>query len=84
MGVNCMATVMPTAATLCDSWSTSQSCAMRCIQVPDIARMLEMVKSRKLGTRSELKVSLHGDRPVMTGMGSVGGKADDVGVAAVT
>jgi hypothetical protein len=54
---------------------------MRCIQLPDIARMLEMVKSRKFGTRNELRLSLHGARPWMTGIGSVGGKADEVGAA---
>ncbi len=81
MGANCMATVMPTAATLCESWSTSQSCAMRCIQVPDIARMLEIVNSRKFGTRSDERLSLHGARPLITGIGSVGGKVDEVGAA---
>ncbi len=84
MGVNCMATVMPTAVTLCERVSTSQSWAMRCIHVPDMARMFEIVNSRKLGTRSELKVSLHGERPAMTGIGSVGGKADVGGAVAVT
>jgi hypothetical protein len=56
---------------------------MRCIHVPDMARMFEIENRRKFGTRRELKLWLHGVRPVMTGMGSVGGKAD-VDEAAVT
>jgi hypothetical protein len=57
---------------------------MRCIQVPDIARMLENVNSRKLGTLRELKLSLHGVRPVMTGIGSVGGYTEEVGRLEIT
>jgi hypothetical protein len=55
---------------------------MRCIQVPDIARMFEIVKSRKFGTRRELRLSLQRGRLVMTCIGSVGGKVD-CAVAAV-
>ncbi len=40
MGVNCMKTVMPTAATLPESWRTSQSIAMRCIQTAVLATRL--------------------------------------------
>jgi hypothetical protein len=46
-----------------------------------MARMFEIENSRKFGTRRELKLWLHGVRPVMTGMGSVGGNADVDGAA---
>jgi hypothetical protein len=43
--------------------------------------MFEIANNRKFGTRSELKLSLHGALPETTGFGSVGGKADVVGAA---
>jgi hypothetical protein len=54
---------------------------MRCIQVPDMARTFEIVNSRKFGTRREERLSLHGERPLITGIGSVGGNAEEVGAA---
>jgi hypothetical protein len=43
--------------------------------------MFEIVNRRKFGTRRELKVWLHGARPVMTCSGSVGGNTGEVGAA---
>jgi hypothetical protein len=40
--------------------------------------MFEMANSRKFGTRSELKLSLQRGLVVITGIGSVGGYADEV------
>ena len=46
IGVNCIATVMPTAATLPESWSTSQSIAMRCIHTAVLATRFEAANLR--------------------------------------
>ena len=48
---------MPTIATLPVSCSTSQSCAMRCIQVAVIATTLAPAKMRKFGTARAAKLS---------------------------
>ena len=51
---------MPTAVTEPESWSTSQSWAIRCIQRAMTATKCPMAKIRKLGTLSEMKVWRHG------------------------
>ncbi len=59
-GMNCSATVMPTAVTEPESCSTSQSWAIRCIQRATTATKWPMAKMRKLGTLREMKVCRHG------------------------
>src|SRR3954452_24407480 len=56
MGRNCSPVVMPSAVVLPVSLSTSQSCAMRCIQVPVLDTVWPAAKSRKLRLRSDEKV----------------------------
>ncbi|KSU76947.1 hypothetical protein AS031_10225 [Pseudarthrobacter enclensis] len=70
-GRNCSATVMPTAVTDPDNWSTSQSWAMRCIQMAITAMKCPTAKMRKLGTLSEMKVCFQGSRSATTGTGWV-------------
>ncbi|VXC37412.1 conserved exported hypothetical protein [Arthrobacter sp. 8AJ] len=70
-GRNCRATVTPTAVTEPESWSTSQSCAIRCIQMAITAMKWPAAKIRKLGTFSEMKVCFQGSRSATTGSGWV-------------
>jgi len=62
---------MPTAVTEPESSSTSQSCAIRCIQRATTATKCPMAKMRKLGTRSEMNVWRHGSRSLTTAIGWV-------------
>ena len=70
-GRNCSATVMPTAVTEPESWSTSQSWAIRCIQSAITAMKCPIAKMRKLRTFSEMKVWRQGRRSLTTAMGWV-------------
>ena len=70
-GRNCSATVNPTAVTDPDSWRTSQSWAMRCIQMAMTAMKWPTAKMRKLGTLREINVCFHGRRSATTGTGWV-------------
>ena len=67
-GRNCSATVMPTAVTEPESWSTSQSWAIRCIQSAITAMKCPIAKMRKLRTFSEMKVWRQGRRSLTTAM----------------
>ena len=68
-GRNCSATVIPTAVTEPESWSTSQSWAIRCIQMAITAMKWPIAKMRKLRTFSEMKVWRQGSRWLTTAMG---------------
>ncbi len=70
-GMNCSATVMPTAVTEPDSSSTSQSWAIRCIQRAITATKWPIAKMRKLGTFSETNVCRQGRCSLTTAMGWV-------------
>ena len=94
-GVNCKATVIPTAVTDPESCSTIQSWAMRCIQMAMTAMKWPIAKIRKLGTFREMKVCRQGSfslddgewlgdrvRPVCVRQGT-GGRGIDDGLADV-
>ena len=70
-GINCSATVMPTAVTEPDSSSTIQSWAIRCIQMAITAMKWPIAKMRKLGTFREMKVCFQGSRSLTTASGWV-------------